>query len=1351
MTGTPFQPPQPRPGNTGWISQHGGINVANSGQVGGDFIVTPVQPNVVARPEPVASYYLDQVVRRQIAPKVLHGRDAELAELARFCTDGDPGAASYAWWRGPAWSGKSALLSWFVLHPPPGVCVVAFFLRAHVPHQRDWIAFSDSLLRQLAALLAKPMPTGLTDATREEGLLALLEEAAETCWRRGERLVLAVDALDEDLGGYSVARLLPAELPAGMRTIVTSRDHPPLRQDVLEEGHPLGNEAVVRVLGASEHARMVRTHAEAEITRLASGSDLERLLLGLVTAARGGLSEADLAYLADCTEFEVERQLRGVTGRTFTTQSSYYRPDDGPRVYVLAHRDLQAMAEHSLRGAPLQDACRRLHAWSDSFRGKGCPVDTPEYLLRGYFDMLQEAGDIERMVACATDPARQYRMLDVTGGDTAALAQITAAQRAVLAQDDPDLLAMTRLSIHRNALTRRNELLSERLPLVWARLGNRIRAESLARSITEPGRRGFALSQLAMWAAGIGDIDRAEVLANDVTFPEWQTEALTVIARAAADRGDTARALELVRRAEPMAACVSDPSRQAQASTELAFALAKAGDVGRAERIIGAIGDRGARHQAAAALAEAVAASGDIGSARIIAGALDDQAARAGAFARIATVLARSGDLEGVRCVADAIDDPAWQAQTLLWAAGTAAAGGDLEGGESISGLITEPESRSAALIGVASHLIVKGEHARARELARRAESVIATLSDPMRQWQGSTQMSILFAQAGDIDRAEAIARSRTDPAQYMWGARKVARAIAALDVDRAEALADAVAQPFGRAAVLLEVAAGASDKGAHSRAIAVLRRAEAAAGIDDIADPEARATFTSALVRGAAANGDIAYCDALVATMDDRKRAAKVLNESVLQAARAGNAEIVTGITRSAMFIRHTSLHNRSWVLADAAEAAAGAGELDAAEAIARSIVDPEVLAGRLNTMAESSQVKAMATVADAAAQAGEYERATKLAVDAENLAYASVAPQVKQWALEAIATAVAMAGDIDAAVALALELNAPEAQQEKLAVISEIAADAGNTDTAENIAATISDPWNQARAVAGASRAAFRAGDQARAAALAQQAESIALSITEPYQRIGILAGMAVCAGVEGDDTHARTWADHADAQAQSLPDTPGKSAMLVDAVKAVAAAGDVERAQTIAVQIDDPYYEAEALSWVAHLAARAGDLHLAEAVANTVTQPAVRAEALAKAAIEAARKAGDHPSAFRLAERAEAVASAISEERARERALEKSRTAAVIAAVLAGEIERAETVAAAYQEPRAGTRLFTALASVAPPLPARRAMARALAHGGAWATLLTTLAKIDPATVRAIVDEFITVLGPAGARRG
>ena len=131
----------------------------------------------------VRSAYLEQV--RRIAPVQLDDRDQELAELAAFCTE--PGRGPYMWWRAPAWAGKSALMSWFVLHPPPGVQVVSFFVTARYKGQDNRDAFIYEVMAQLADLLGQPFPAYLPEDRRELHLLRMLDPGgrgapARWCW-----------------------------------------------------------------------------------------------------------------------------------------------------------------------------------------------------------------------------------------------------------------------------------------------------------------------------------------------------------------------------------------------------------------------------------------------------------------------------------------------------------------------------------------------------------------------------------------------------------------------------------------------------------------------------------------------------------------------------------------------------------------------------------------------------------------------------------------------------------------------------------------------------------------------------------------------------------------------------------------------------------------------------------------------------------------------------------------------------------------------------------------------------------------------------------------------------------------
>jgi hypothetical protein len=136
---------------------------------------------------PVArSVYLRQV--QEIFPFRLIDRNAELAELAAFCIQ--PDGSPYAWWQGPAWAGKSALMAWFVLHPPAKVRVVSFFVTARFAGQGDRTAFLEIVLEQLAEVTGQPMPDVLTESNKQAWFGQLLHDAAAACEENQQRLVL---------------------------------------------------------------------------------------------------------------------------------------------------------------------------------------------------------------------------------------------------------------------------------------------------------------------------------------------------------------------------------------------------------------------------------------------------------------------------------------------------------------------------------------------------------------------------------------------------------------------------------------------------------------------------------------------------------------------------------------------------------------------------------------------------------------------------------------------------------------------------------------------------------------------------------------------------------------------------------------------------------------------------------------------------------------------------------------------------------------------------------------------------------------------------------------------------------
>ena len=100
--------------------------------------------------------------------------------------------------QGAAFAGKTALLAWFALHPPPAVDLAACFLR-----RTDGTATAeyalDVLNQQLAVLAERGAyaPAAHLSEQRDD-FLDYLKAAAQTARERGHRLVVVVDGLDED-------------------------------------------------------------------------------------------------------------------------------------------------------------------------------------------------------------------------------------------------------------------------------------------------------------------------------------------------------------------------------------------------------------------------------------------------------------------------------------------------------------------------------------------------------------------------------------------------------------------------------------------------------------------------------------------------------------------------------------------------------------------------------------------------------------------------------------------------------------------------------------------------------------------------------------------------------------------------------------------------------------------------------------------------------------------------------------------------------------------------------------------------------------------------------------------------
>ncbi|MCD7443856.1 hypothetical protein K4B79_37325 [Streptomyces lincolnensis] len=958
---------------------------------GGDIgVAVTGDNNQVLLAPTVRSAYWEQV--RRIAPVELVDRDAELKDLAAFCTASR--GPAYAWWRAGAWAGKTALLSWFALHPPAGVRIVPFFVTARLGAQNDVVAYVDVVLEQLAEISGEGIPAHLTPATREAHLLRLCAEAARVCGARGERLVLLVDGLDEDRGvttgpdAHSIASLLPGRPEHGLRVLVAGRLNPPLPGDVPGD-HPLRDPAAVRTLDPSPYAQAVRVEAERELKRLIGAGGLEYDLLALVTAAGGGLTAPDLAELTGAVPYRVRDVLDTCAGRTFGRRVS---------VYLLGHEELQLQAEDMLGTAELGRFRGRLHAWADAWRERGWPRETPEYLLRGYARMLGAAGDVDRMTACALDAVRHDRMRESTGGDGAAMNEIRAAEQAVAEVPGRPLLDSVRLAVHREHLGDRNEGLPHALPKAWAAAGRTSRALALARGFSDAERRGLALADVAGELAAAGAPEAVPELWAEAEecarqCGGWFSGNL-ILQRLSEQRIRAGRYEE----AAGTARALDDSIFRSPAYTRVVTACVEAGHPDRARELVRTAPDEDCAARGTAVVVAALAEAGRTAEAELLARDAEFPAARLTGLIALAAALARTGELPDAERLfarsSELADDDRLRVVQVT---------GLLEAGESERALrlataIPGRLKREQAVRDVVTHLAEAGDFDTALTLARSLEGTTRT--------SGLRSIALSLAEAGEYDRALAVAgelpSSEKESGELFSSLTGVLAEAGAFD--RALKLAKRPKEAVWRRHARCQIVSSLAEKGLFDRATDLA---------DTIEDAEGRARALVDVATALARSGQPERAERILQDVETHMRcpeagtAARKLSQAALALGEAGRSEEALALLRGVeeLFPGRGVVHFAHEELTATISALAGVGELDRARALLRRIaVDQRraavtALVRRLAVSGHHTRAKALAesyvrkraddllmayevrgALVDGLARAGDFDRAEKV-----------------------------------------------------------------------------------------------------------------------------------------------------------------------------------------------------------------------------------------------------------------------------------------------------------------------------------------------------------------------------------
>ncbi|MFB7865224.1 hypothetical protein [Streptomyces sp. NPDC056069] len=947
----------------------------------------------------VRSAYQEQV--RCFAPRELLDREAELAELAAFCRD-DRGPA-YGWWRAEAWAGKTALLSWFALNPPSGVRIVSFFVTARLGAQNDVVAYVDVVLEQLAELVGEGLPTRLTDATKAGHLMRLYTEASRICAERDERLVLLVDGLDEDRGvtvgadAYSIASLLPYAPTSNTRVIVAGRLNPPLPGDV-PQAHPLRAPDVVRILRPSPHAQAVRAEAERELKAFLADGWRSRDLLGLIVASGGGLTAEDLAHLTRTTAYDVKALLRARAGRTFVARDGMAARES----YLLAHEELHAHAREML-GEPALEICRmQLHEWSQEYRESGWPPDTPEYLLKGYFQLLRATNDLDRMVDCAVDDARRHRLLDITGNDAAGLAELRATGERIVDRGEARLLDMFRISVRRRALDSRTIRIPASLPAAWVRAGVPLRGELLAQGIPERDERARALTEVGAALAEQGQSERAgtafataEKAVREIREAPVRRQVAERLLHECLRTHRFAQAKRLVDAADGLV--VWHPE-----ATDVVGRLAELGDTTRVAAVVRALTQRSTPRfdDVVAALAE----MGEIPQALVMARSFDVPTWRAISLLRVSGVLRRERSEEARSLVEEALADPSLFGDRIAEALVEA---GEVAEGAKRAIALTRGERRSSDFTAIIGALAKAGETAT-------VDLLLTRLHEGVQLSEAAAVAARWAARQGDEDRAMRLARVITDDSDLTLALLAVAGGkVRKGEVDSGLAIARMLAEQDLTAQPVVDIAVVLAECGERELACEALATVESGLRTRP---PQHVLHELTVMVEALAGYGLRDEAQRLIDGVETHLAAAARSIQSVRPAGTSIVGDVAKALASTGLFARAEAVaatlaadpDSHDNVLIQIARRMVEYGEFDGAERIARIPVG--VSSSRLGP-----------EVARALAAAGEWSRATRVAG-------LGMAPYHRPWLLAELACLRVDEGSRELAARLVLQARGEE-----------------------------------------------------------------------------------------------------------------------------------------------------------------------------------------------------------------------------------------------------------------------------------------------------------------------------------
>jgi len=450
------------------------------------------------------------------APTKLLNRENELQILCDFCKN----ESGYFMIQAPAWFGKSALLSWYFLYPPLNTEVVGFFVTKGEALWSDGNAFEISIKEQLRNLLERCEGQGYNFASLT--LLALLEYTAKTVGEAGKRLVLIIDALDEDRSAerelsYILARLPKNNVP-NLVIILSCRPNPNMQDIVgLDVNHPVRH-CPVHLLEQSPHAIAQKEIAAKALEEICDKGQDFIDIIALMVVAEGGLSASDLSELTGVLNFKITRLFDNQdTGRTFRIVAAENIPHfaDSPKRYVFGHDEIRRQAESGFVDGNATLYLEYLRKWCANYAEINWPWNTPHYLMTDYLMLLANNQQWVNLADVLIDHDFLSHVSQVCLSCSLYFQLINETIDALSKAKNVDFLRIGLLSESRALLALRDSNIPTELPILFANIERYDEALQMTETMIEPDRLSCR-SQIAVVLAKKGVINRAVELALKV-------------------------------------------------------------------------------------------------------------------------------------------------------------------------------------------------------------------------------------------------------------------------------------------------------------------------------------------------------------------------------------------------------------------------------------------------------------------------------------------------------------------------------------------------------------------------------------------------------------------------------------------------------------------------------------------------------------------------------------------------------------------------------------------------------------------------------------------------------------------